>query len=186
MIKKIFYYLKIYGVVKFLWYIIREAQFSIKTVLQNTYTPFGDDIIIDNLLGRKKRGFYIDIGAYDPTRFSNTKRFYLRGWRGINVEPNPKRIGLFNKYRPRDVNLNIGIASKNGSLNFFRFEPESLSTFSNKVAKDYQKLGFKLPEFWFVYPVHSRRNLIPFDDPLTIIIKDDLDETVAKIGRAHV
>ncbi|MDO8734008.1 MAG: tetratricopeptide repeat protein, partial [Elusimicrobiota bacterium] len=38
-----------------------------------------EDIIINQLLGNKKSGFYIDVGAYDPSRFNNTKRFYERG-----------------------------------------------------------------------------------------------------------
>ena len=85
MIKNIYYYLKVYGLIKSLWYLLREAQFFIKTALLNTYTPFGEDIIIDNLLGRCKRGFYVDIGGHDPSRFSNSKKFYLKNLRGINI-----------------------------------------------------------------------------------------------------
>ena len=143
MIKKIYYYLKVYGLIKSLWYMIREAQFVVKMALLNTYTPFGEDIIIDNLLG-KKSGFYVDIGAHDPSRFSNSKRFYRKGWRGINIEPNPECIKKFNKSRPRDINLNVGIANKNGVLDFYIFEPESLSTFSKEVSRSRQKYGYKL------------------------------------------
>lgn len=146
MIQKIFYYLRIYGPGRFIWYLLIEAQRLVKMALQNSYTPFGEDIIIDKLLKAKKGGFYVDVGAYDPTRFSITKRFYLRGWNGINIEPNPEGIKKFTKERSRDINLNIGIADKNGVLDFFRFEPESLSTFSKKEARRYQKQGYKLIE----------------------------------------
>ena len=144
--QKLFYYLRIYGFFRFIWYLLKEVEYFFRGVLQNSYTPFGEDLIIDKLLGKKKRGFYVDIGAYDPIRFSNTKRFYQRGWSGINIEPNPNRISLFNKLRPRDINLNIGVANRNGALNYFRFEPESLSTFSKKVASTYQRYGYKLIE----------------------------------------
>jgi hypothetical protein len=40
-----------------------------------------------------QNGFYIDIGAGDPSIDSVTKLFYDDGWHGINVEPNPKKYG---------------------------------------------------------------------------------------------
>ena len=42
-----------------------------------------------------KSGFYVDIGAHHPKRFSNTYFFYKRGWSGITVEPNSDAIKLF-------------------------------------------------------------------------------------------
>lgn len=111
-----------------------------------TYAQNGEDIVIDNLLGRKKKGTYVDIGAYDPTRFSNSNRFYKRGWKGINIEPDPKRIKNFYKERSRDTNLNIGIANKNGVLKFYKFEPNTLSTFSKNSANTYKKQGYNLSE----------------------------------------
>ena len=135
MIKKLFQYLKIYSPITLLFYLHLEVKFLLNRSSGISYSQWGEDIIIDNLLGRKKRGFYIDIGAYDPTRFSNTKRFYLRGWRGINVEPDPVRIKKFHKERPGDINLNIGIADKSRVLNFFKFDPPTLSTFSLNAVK---------------------------------------------------
>ena len=123
-----------------------EVKLLMKMVLLNSYTPFGEDMLIDELLGYRKRGFYVDIGAYDPIRFSNTNRFYLKGWTGINIEPNLKQIEKFNKLRPRDINLNIGIFKKRGLQKFFKFKLESLSTFSEKTAKRYQSQGYMLME----------------------------------------
>jgi len=146
MIKKIFRYFKIYSPLILLWYVYLEFRSIFRKSFLNSYSQWGEDIIIDDLLGKKKGGFYVDIGAYDPTRFSNTKKFYLRGWRGINIEPDPIRIGKFYKERSRDINLNIGIANKNGLLNFYKFSPQTLSTFSKKSLDEYQKQGYKLNE----------------------------------------
>ena len=55
-----------------------------------------------------EKGFYVDIGGYDPDYDSVTKLFYLRGWHGINVEPQPSGYRLFEEKRNRDINLNIG------------------------------------------------------------------------------
>ena len=113
-------------------------------LLQKSFSQNEEDILIDNLLGNKKSGFYVDVGAYNPTRLSNTKRFYLRGWTGINIEPDPHKIKRFYRSRPRDINLNLGVANKTGKLTYFKFEPETLSTFSKSTAKNYEKQRFKL------------------------------------------
>lgn len=146
MIKKFKHYLIILGPIKLIEYILLEAQMLVMRIFKTSYSQWGEDIVIDNLLGNKKKGFYVDVGAYDPTRFSNTKRFYLRGWTGINIEPDPIKIRKFYKERPKDINLNVGVANKNGTLSFFKFDPQTLSTFSKNTAADYQKQGYIIIE----------------------------------------
>lgn len=76
-------------------------------------------------------GYYIDIGAYDPVKFSNTYFFYLNGWRGINVDPRPGSKVLFDKARPRDLNLELGISATEAPLTYFIIgEDSTLNTFS--------------------------------------------------------
>lgn len=60
----------------------------------------------------REGGFYVDVGALDPFRFSNTYALYLAGWRGINIEPRRDCIQKFEQYRKLDINLNIGISSE--------------------------------------------------------------------------
>lgn len=144
MIEKLRISLNAYGPFWFLWHLTWEVRMRIKWTLLKSYSQCGEDILMDKLLRKKRKGFYVDIGAYDPTRFSNTKRFYLRGWRGINIEPEPTRAVKFNVSRPKDINLNIGVANKTGELKFYIFNPPTLSTFSKRKAEDYQKQGFEL------------------------------------------
>ena len=146
MLKKFQHYLITLGPIKLIEYILLEAQMLIMRIFKKSYSQWGEDIIIDNLLGQKSNGFYVDVGAYDPTRFSNTKRFYLKGWRGINIEPDPTKIKKFYKSRSKDINLNVGIANKNEIQDFFKFDPQTLSTFSKSAAADYQKQGYTLIE----------------------------------------
>ena len=111
-----------------IWKISRSAYYGgkiffntyIKSVFTNSFSQYGEDVIIDRLLCHKKRGFYIDIGANHPDRFSNTKRFYVKGWSGINIEPNPIIFKKFAK-RTRDVNLNIGIGGGESTIGFLLF-----------------------------------------------------------------
>lgn len=138
---------KIYGFKKFLSYAGAELKNRLTVqLLKGSYSQKGEDLRIDKLLGYKKSGFYIDIGAYDPHRFSNTKRFYKKGWRGMNIEPNPNNYQKFIKYRKADINLNIGIGNVNATLNFYRFIPDTLSTFSEKEANRYIKQGCELKD----------------------------------------
>lgn len=108
------------------------------------YSQTGEDIIINNFFRNKNIGTYIDIGANDPKKFSNTYLFYAKGWRGINIEPNIKKITSLKRVRSKDVNLNFGVGQNNGELTFYDFKPDTLSTFSEEIAKQYQQMGHKL------------------------------------------
>lgn len=137
--------LKIYGIKRFLYYIFIDLKRKLwMEYIKGSYSQCGEDLVIDRLLGYKKKGFYVDVGAYDPDRFSNTKRFYLKGWKGINIEPNTINYKNFFRERSRDINLNIGIGNHNTKLNFYRFIPDTLSTFSQKETEKYKKQGYKL------------------------------------------
>lgn len=137
--------IRIYGLKRsFKFFIIDLYRKLYKEYIKHSFSQSGEDLTIDKILGYKKRGFYVDVGAYDPHRFSNTKRFYLRGWRGINIEPNTTNYIKFVKTRKKDVNLNIGIANINSKLLFYKFIPETLSTFSKEEAENYIKQGYQM------------------------------------------
>lgn len=137
--------LKLYGINKFIEYSLMETKKIIfYRLLKGSYSQSQEDLIIDKLLKKTKRGFYIDIGAYDPYRFNNTYRFYKKGWNGINIEPDNNNYLKFVKKRPKDINLNIGIGPKEGTFIFYKFFPDTLSTFYEKNANRYIKGGFKL------------------------------------------
>jgi hypothetical protein len=75
-----------------------------------SYSQDGEDMVLKVFFYENKRkyeGFYIDVGAHHPFRFSNTAFFYQKGWRGINIEPTPDLIKKFKRYRKRDINLNV-------------------------------------------------------------------------------
>lgn len=84
---------------------------------KHSYSSLNEDVIIDWLTGHKEKGTYIDVGANHPDRINNTKLFYERGWRGINIEPDPTGYALFVEKRPGDVNLNCAIGE--GEVDYF-------------------------------------------------------------------
>lgn len=100
-----------------------------------SYSQEGEDMVLRDLFGDKKDGRYVDIGAYDPFRFSNTNYFYELGWTGINIEPSPDGFKKFEIHRKRDQNLNIGIGLEESELVYYRFEEAALNTFDAERVK---------------------------------------------------
>lgn len=106
--------------------------------LINSFSQYQEDLILDSIL-QKKEGFYVDIGANDPIEFSNTYRFYKKGWRGINIEPQKDRVDLFIESREGDINLNLGIGKEKGQLEFYNLGIHTLSTFNKIIAVEHCK-----------------------------------------------
>ena len=95
-----------------------------------SYSQEGEDRILCRFFEDKKDpGFYVDVGAHHPYRFSNTQLFYDMGWRGINIDPNPEAIRLFSQCRQGDINLNVGIGKQRNLRQYFAFEESAYNTF---------------------------------------------------------
>jgi FkbM family methyltransferase len=101
---------------------------------QIAYAQEAEDIFLMRRLGQQQTGFFVDIGAHHPFRFSNTFAFYKRGWRGINLDADPLSIQAFEQYRPDDINLNLAIGEASEGLIFYRFNEPALNTFSPTLA----------------------------------------------------
>ncbi len=143
--KALFRKARIYGPRTFVPIALGEAKYVlVDRLLRGSYSQRGEDLVIDELLGYKRSGFYVDVGANDPFRFNNTARFYRRGWTGINIEPDPDVCSRLATIRSRDINLNIGIGLENCSLPFFRFFPDAFSTFSATQALWAEERGLEL------------------------------------------
>lgn len=67
-------------------------------------------------------------------RFSNTYLFYLRGWRGINIDAQPGSMRLFHRYRPCDISVESGVGLEPGDLPYYQFNEPALNTFDPKEA----------------------------------------------------
>lgn len=109
-----------------------------------SYAQEGEDLIVDRLLESKQDGFYIEVGAHDPFRFSNTYLFYKKKWRGICIDPLPKAAKRFRKWRPRDKFIEMGVAQLPSKLTYFLFADGALNTFDAKIAARYSAGPSKL------------------------------------------
>lgn len=118
---------------------VRETKATLNGVYKTTsYSQEGEDLILSRLFEGKSTGFYVDVGAHHPRRFSNTYLFYKRGWRGINIEPNPDVSALFKRYRKRDINVTLGIANTTDELVYFMFNDPALNTFDQALSEGRQ------------------------------------------------
>ncbi len=128
---------------KAIWWYFKRQRISKKS-----FSQCGEDIIIDYIFQLRgiKRPRYIDIGANHPYRFSNTAYFYHKGSRGINIDADPDLIKLFKILRPGDMNLNVGIHSDEGEMDFYVMQDRTLSTFSKEEYEVLQNNGKRLKE----------------------------------------
>ena len=87
-----------------------------------------EDVILWRTLRHVEASLYVDVGAWDPRQNSITLAFYKRGWRGINIEPDPKAFPKLEATRLRDINLQVALADKVGQQAFHSFEETGCST----------------------------------------------------------
>jgi FkbM family methyltransferase len=126
--------------------VLNDIQNQELNTLNQSWSQEGEDLILERYFKDKLNGFYVDVGAHDPFRFSNTYKFYLKSWTGINIDANPDKLSRFLKYRMKDVNLNIGISDNSSTLTFYRFELSELNTFDFDTYNDYKNSGFKIKD----------------------------------------
>lgn len=101
---------------------------------QKSYSQEGEDRILQRLFEGRRQGFYVDVGAHHPQRFSNTYLFYTRGWHGINIDAMPGSMRLFNQFRPRDSNIECGIGETESVLQYYMFNEPALNGFSKTLS----------------------------------------------------
>ncbi len=100
-----------------------------------SYSQEGEDMVLKRFFGKQRNGFYVDVGAYQPRKFSNTCHFYELGWRGINIDAMPGSMKVFMRERPRDSNLELAIADTTEPLEYYLFEEQALNGFSKSLSE---------------------------------------------------
>ncbi len=110
-----------------------------------SYAQAGEDILAHTVLCkhlRIDRPSYVDVGAHDPVRLSNTYLLYTLGCRGLLIEPDPDGVKKLSRKRRGDTVLAAGISVDGSrSAEFYRLSQPTLNTFSLQVAEDACKQG---------------------------------------------
>lgn len=110
------------------------------------YSQSGEEIYLKSKYADKEQGVYVDVGSYHPYRFSNTYWAYRMGWNGINIEPNVENFRLFEKLRPRDININCGISAVESCMRYYRYEEGAYNTFDENMRMHYAELNIPIKD----------------------------------------
>jgi len=86
-----------------------------------------EDVYLSRCFCDVADGKYVDIGAGHPIEDSVTYMLYMKGWDGINIEPQLDYYRLLKEKRPRDKTYNVAIGNDEG-------EPQILYTSSSAVG----------------------------------------------------
>lgn len=108
------------------------------------YSQEGEDILLSRIFAEQAGGFYVDVGAHHPRRFSNTYFFYKRGWRGINIDALPGSMKVFQKIRPCDINLELAVSEREQVLTYYMFNEPALNGFSKTISEKRQTDVYKI------------------------------------------
>ena len=106
-----------------------------------SYAQNFEDVMLARALHRVEHGFYIDVGANDPTVDSVTRAFYDRGWNGVNIEPVAQYYTALCQQRVHDINLAVAVGEQEGTLHFYNVADTGLSTADAALAEHYRQQG---------------------------------------------
>jgi len=99
------------------------------------YSQFGEDLQILDFFGRSVPGVFLDVGANDGVRDSNTLLLEEHGWTGVLVEANPELAQASTQRRSRSTVINciVGASGTAGTSVFYKVSggPEHLNGLSS-------------------------------------------------------
>ena len=107
---------------------------------------FGEDVFVRRFFKKTSKGFYVDVGAYHPTKGSLTYDLYKNNWTGMNIDLSKISIDLFNISRPKDINLRTAVTDFDGKTFFYENSPinQQNSLIENSNAKKIEIDCYKL------------------------------------------
>ena len=112
--------------------------------LEDSNTPVywsqnGEDYLLWKLFAEQEEpGFFVEVGALDGLRFSNTYSFEQKGWRGICIEAHPEYVELLRENRPGSKCVFAAIGDFDGEVSFYMNKRGSLSTLDPSLELVFQ------------------------------------------------
>jgi FkbM family methyltransferase len=99
--------------------------------MQLSYAQNLEDYHLDLVLGDVAAGTYVDVGGGHPVADNVSFWFYLKGWRGLVVEPQQALADVYARVRPRDRTVCCLAGRADGEAEFHMVE--GLHGFSSTV-----------------------------------------------------
>lgn len=86
--------------------------------MQLSYAQRLEDYHLELVFADLDDGFYVDVGAGHPVADNVTFWFYLKGWRGLVIEPQQNLAAMYAFVRPRDTTACCLVGSRSGEADF--------------------------------------------------------------------
>ncbi len=144
----------------------------------NYYAEFGTDkYIIENYFLNKNDGIMVEVGAARPDQISTSKAFKEKGWRCINVEPNP----YFAEEHRKIGNEIYEVALSNEAKDNVIFDICRNPLFKNEKTEGMcwsaiaGKFQYKLPMDWVPYTEKVKVKVITLNQLLESLNITQLD-----------
>ena len=121
------------NIFKYIYYFFQKIKKD--KHVKKSYSGGAIDLIIDYYFKDKKKGIYIDVGAYHPYKSSNTYKLFSRGWSGINIDLDYQTIDIFNHFRPNDENICAAVSDiVTEKKLFFHHNRSAINTLEEKLG----------------------------------------------------
>ncbi len=101
-----------------------------------------EDFLVNLIFKGKKDGIFMDVGAHDGIRFSNSYAFSVLGWKGICVEAHPDYYEICYNNRHNDSTKIMNLAcswNDTESITFYSNYRGSLSTLNPNLNEVYKR-----------------------------------------------
>ena len=86
--------------------------------MQLSYAQNLEDYHLDLVFGDQQTGTYVDVGGGHPVADNVSFWFYLKGWRGLIVEPQEALADIYAHVRPRDHTVSCLAGRSEGEAEF--------------------------------------------------------------------
>ena len=106
---------------------------------KKSYSISSVDLVIDRMFAKSNNGIYLDVGCNHPIKFNNTYLLHKRGWSGINIDLDSRSIKEFQKFRPKDYNVQKIISSTEEIKEIYFYHEKSAVNTLSKELVDYRK-----------------------------------------------
>lgn len=123
------------------------------------YGQNAEDVVLHRALRDVDAGFYVEVGANDPTELSISRPFYDAGWRGIEIEPVAELAEEFRRQRPRDSVVRAAITTADvESVTLHLIEGTGLSTLDAEISSGHAESGY--PSHEVQVPARTLRSVL--------------------------
>ncbi|MEP4147179.1 MAG: FkbM family methyltransferase [Halioglobus sp.] len=128
------------------------AAYGFLKPAQKSYSLYGEDLVLKELFSEKEEGVYFDIGAFHAKWISNTYLLDKRGWRGVAIDVDSKKLFSFRSREKCCICVGAVVPSDfpNDRVIIYKFRRSSseYDTIHRPTALDYAiRYGLEFDEY---------------------------------------